>query len=177
MKKTVGKTLWLIAGILLIFVGVVAMFSPTGVGQTIAFVLGVALLMAGIFDFVVYFLFRETVFGQKWVLMSGVLNLVLAALLLCNTVLASNAIAYLFAMWSIVSGINRFITALELKRVHMTGWIWLAILGICAIAVGFLSFFEPVVSLFAMGLIIGVTLILYGATLLVLWWYMQQMES
>lgn len=176
MKKTLGKTLWLIAGILLIFVGIVTIFNPSGTVGTIAFVLGFALLLTGIFDFIVFLIARDTVFGQKWVLKDGILNLILAVLLLCNHLLVKDGITYLFAMWIIVTGLSRFMTAFELKKASVSGWVWLSIMGFAGILLGFLSFFEPVVSMFAISLLIGVSLILYGATLVILWWYMQQLD-
>lgn len=64
-RAKLAKALWLIAGILLIFTGVLAMIYPADMLTSITLIFGVSMLLSGIFDLAVYMFYRKTMPG--WV--------------------------------------------------------------------------------------------------------------
>ncbi|KAA3385338.1 DUF308 domain-containing protein, partial [Akkermansia muciniphila] len=84
MKNTFVKAMWLISGILLVFAGIVTMVNPSSSVEAIAFVLGLAMLISGAFNVIIYVTTKHVVFGAGWVLVDGVLECILAIFLFCN---------------------------------------------------------------------------------------------
>ena len=64
MSKKVTQALWLVSGILLLFAGVVAMLNPGGAIDAVVFVLGLAVILAGAFDLVIFFSMRRSFFWR-----------------------------------------------------------------------------------------------------------------
>lgn len=163
MKNTTLKMLWLISGILLIFVGVVAMVSPEQTLITVAFVLGLAMLISGVMDLIVFAMAHKMVIGAGWFLADGILTVLISLLLLFNQTVAAGAIPFIFAMWLIFSGVSKTIHSFDLKFLRVKDWGWFALLGIAQAAFGFICFLKPVAGAGIVSILIGVSLILQGA--------------
>lgn len=170
------KFLWLVSGILLVFVGVITMIFPSDTFQVISMIIGITVLLTGIFNIVVYMTAKNTVFGAGWVLIEGIIDCIVAVFLLCGNMIVADALPFIFAMWIIFTGVARTITAFELKNAGILGWGWLVLTGIAGIVVGFFCFFEPVAAKIAVSILLGSILILEGIVSLLLWWYIQKAE-
>ena len=171
MKHNSIKFMWLVCGIILVFAGIVALFNPSGAISAIAYVLALALLLSGIAQIIVFATTHDTVFGNIWVLLEGLLNILIAVLLLCNRFLAEAAIPAIFGMWLMVSGITRTIFSIDLRKLDMSGWGWMLLVGILCILVGFFSFFHPFVAGMALGILVGILFILQGILSILVWIY------
>lgn len=169
MSKKVTQALWLVSGILLLFAGVVAMLNPGGAIDAVVFVLGLAVILAGAFDLVIFFSMRRSFFGANWVLIEGILTVLVALFLLLHPQAAAAAIPYVFGMWVLMTGISRAVTSFDLKELGFSKWWGLTIAGIVGILVGFLSFFKPDLMTTAAGVLIGVFLMVQGLASLFLW--------
>lgn len=176
MKNTFVKAMWLISGILLVFAGIVTMVNPSSSVEAIAFVLGLAMLISGAFNVIIYVTTKHVVFGAGWVLVDGVLECILAIFLFCNHYLAAMAIPMVFGMWVIFSGISRLITSFDLKKLGLANWWWLAIIAAVELGFGFISFLNPVVASIAMGIILGLFFIIQGVASICLWFYTQKID-
>ena len=163
MKNGLVKILWLISGILLIFSGIVCMFNPSVTLVSLAFLMGVALLFSGLIDILIFVRIKDILPGAGWTLADGIITIVISVLLFCNQVLAASAIPFIFGMWVIFSGIAKTINSFDLKRFGMDGWGWVMILGVLEVVLGFISFFRPVIAAIAIGLIVGLALVVQGA--------------
>lgn len=170
MSNGFPKFLWLISGIILIFAGVAAIFNPAATILSIAFILGLAMLISGIFEIVIFAVTHDEIFGAGWVLTDGILTVLLSILLLCNQYVTAIAIPYIFAIWVMFTGTSRTIASFDLKKVHMSGWGWMTLLGILGIVLGFASFFFPELASGIIGILVGIFLIVQGAISVATWW-------
>ena len=171
MKKTnLSSVLWLISGIILIFAGIAAIFNPAATIASIGFILGLAMLISGIFEVIIFAVTHDGIFGAGWVLTDGILTILLSVILLCNQYITAVAIPFVFAIWVMFTGTSRTITSFDLKKANISGWGWMALVGILGIALGFASFFFPALAEGIISIMVGIFLIIQGAIALVTWW-------
>lgn len=169
------KSLWLIAGIIFIFAGIVATISPESTLTSIAYILGAALLIAGIGNMLIFAFLRHSLAGTKWFLAEGIVTFLLALFLLFSRLETATAIPYIFCMWIIFSGITKFIAAFEMKSAETPGWVWLVLIGVLAVAVGFFTLFSSTLTSLAINLSLGLFLILQGVFSLAQWFLSRRM--
>ncbi len=169
MSKKVTQALWLVSGILLIFAGVVAMLSPGGAVDMMAFVLGLALIIAGGSQLVIFFSRRDSFFGSGWVLIEGILTVLVALMTLFHQAEAAAALPYVFGMWVMTTGVSRLVNSFDLKKRNFSKWWGMTIVGFVGVLLGFLSFFKPDLITAAMGIVIGVFMIVQGLASLFFW--------
>lgn len=171
MKNGFSKFLWLISGIILIFAGIAAIFNPTATIVSIAFILGLAMLISGVFEIVIFAVTHDEIFGAGWVLTDGILTVLLSLLLLCNQYVTAIAIPFIFAIWVMFTGTSRTITSFDLKKANVSGWGWMTLLGILGIVLGFASFFFPELAGGIISIMVGIFLIVQGAISIATWWF------
>ncbi|MEG0751829.1 MAG: HdeD family acid-resistance protein [Oscillospiraceae bacterium] len=162
------KWLWLALSIVMIAVGVFAILNPAGTLVSMAWVIGVALLLSGICS-VVLSIKGIAIPGAGWVLLDGVITTLLAIFVLVNNFFAASALPFMFGMWIIFSGVQRVINAFELRRFRVPGWGWQIAAGLISCALGIYSFTNPAVGTFAISVLVGWILISYGVSAIVLW--------
>ena len=175
MKHPFIRFLWLISGILLIFAGVVTIFNPAGTLASIAFILGLVMLLSGVFDIIIFATTHEGIWGAGWVLADGIFNILIAAFLFGHQIVTAEVIPYIFGMWVIFTGVTRMVTAFDLKKLGIQRWGWLALFGALSALMGVISFFCPGVAAIVISIFIGIFLILNGVSAVFLWIYAQGM--
>jgi uncharacterized membrane protein HdeD (DUF308 family) len=154
-----AKKWWvfLLRGILLIIVGVLAFVSPVTwiifVGVYILFD-GFSMLLSG---------FSDQPGGQsRWpLLILGVLGLVAGLLILWNPALGGITLTYVIAAWAVIGGILTIIAALRLREEIDNEW-WLVISGVLAIIFGILVFTNVLAGILTIAWVFGVFAIVVG---------------
>ena len=169
MTHNLTKSSWLISGIVLIFAGIIALISPESVIVTIAYILGIALLISGIGNIIVYFVLRYNFSGVKWFLADGLITILLALFLFFNHLATAVVIPYIFCMWIIFGGVTKAIAAFEMRSAEMQGWWWMALIGAIGIIIGIVTLFNPMIATWAIGISLGLFLILQGILSIAQW--------
>lgn len=162
MNRTLSRVLWIIAGVLLIIAGVLCLASPGVAVESLALWFGLAMLFSGIVDVAVFAAGQSCMAGSGWFLVDGILTILLSLFLLFDQWFTALTLPFLFGMWLMFSGITKFANSFELKRLGIRGWGWFTVLGLVLAAAGFLSFLEPVASLLALSILVGVFFLLQG---------------
>lgn len=161
------RVLGIVSGLLLIAAGVLSIWNPQFVARFLTVVFGVTLLLSGLLDIAAYIGCRRAVVGAGWILVDGMLTSLMALFLLCNSWLAGLAVPVIFSMWILFSGISTVVRSLDLKAFGVRGWGWFSAIGILQITAGVLLFIQPVAAAMAVGLLVGIVLILQGLTAVV----------
>jgi len=73
----------------------------------------------------------------------------------------------LFAAWFIVQGIISIYVSVKVRQVS-SGWVFGLILGIIATLMGIISLIHPLISVVAIGIMIGIYLLEAGLSMIVL---------
>jgi len=153
---------WLLAlGILLIFLGVIALVDSVAVSVISMIFFGWVLLFAGIIQAVQAFRHRM---GNHFFLhvLNAVFSFVVGLMLLRNSLAGLLVITLLMAAYFIVAGIFRIVAA---SAVRVPGSGWLLVDGIISLILGVLVWTQwPIAALWIIGLFIGINLITTGCS-------------
>ena len=160
----------LIIGIVLILLGIFTFMRPYKALTGIVFVYGILAVITGIADILFYVKVEQrTGFGPAVSLATGILSLLAGILLLFNPGTGSWAKAVLFPLWFIAHCISRLTHLPVIRLTTGTGYYYFSlIVNILGLVLGFFMIFDPVLSLFSVGYIIGCYLVLTGIDHLVL---------
>jgi uncharacterized membrane protein HdeD (DUF308 family) len=147
-------------GVVTIILGVLAMMSPLMTGVSIAILVGILLVAAGIARMV--WAFRSASFGQGALKLAlGGLTLLCGVLALAHPLFALGWLTLLLTAYFIVDGIFEIVAALRVKPA--SGWGWLLFGGIVSLALGIMIWRQfPVSGAWAIGILVGVKLLFAG---------------
>jgi uncharacterized membrane protein HdeD (DUF308 family) len=146
--------------------GVVAIGAPVVATIAVQFMLGWLLVISGIAEGIHAFM------AQGWrgfllELLSAVLYLAVGVLLLVNPLGGAVALTIVVAVFLIVEGIFKIITALRVR--DHDGWGWLLASGIVSVVLGVLIWAQwPASGLWVIGLLVGIQLLFTGWALVML---------
>ncbi len=158
------KWLLLIAGIVLIVLGIVLLPRPLENYVSLAAFISISIIFSGLSDIINYFS-EDKVFRSGWLLASGAISLFFGISLVTRpetftTLLA--AIPFIFAGWVIASGIVRAVGSIELKHLGVQGWPWVMALSILNILLGIWLMYAPSLVVSFIGLLIPFIFISHG---------------
>ena len=155
------------AGILLTAGGVFCLCNQDAAVVSAGILFGLFMLAAGIAEIVVFAGTSKTLLGSGWLLLNGVLTVIMALLLLFNQWFTRLSLPLLFTLWLLFSGIGRFVSAFDLRALGVRAWGWVLAIGILLTAAGIICMMNPWISVAAVGLTVGLVLILQGISLVV----------
>lgn len=167
MKTNTSRIFCVIAGVLLVIAGFFCLTHQGDAILTVAILLGVFMLIAGIVEICLFAGSHGRMLGAGWMLLDGILTTVLGLLLLFNRAFTVISLPFMFSMWLMFSGISRVVSSLDLRAVGAHGWGWITALGVLLIIGSLCTMFDPVAGLMAIGLTTGLALILEGVDTIV----------
>ena len=164
--KTI-KLLNVIAGVLLIALGIYCLCNQDVAAMTAGLMVGIFMLVSGIIEIIVFAATNGVMFGSGWLLLDGVLTVILSLFLLFNQWFTMMSLPFLFTLWLLFSGISRFVSAFDLRAFDVRGWGWVLAMGIILMIAGFICMMDPWVSVAAIGLTVGLVFLLEGVSSIV----------
>lgn len=181
---SIRKLCAIILGAFMIVSGSYCLFSPAGTGLDIGYIIGLSMIFDGIGRIVEWFSTRNTMQESGWALAASIISLILG-IVLSISMLAQLAvdlfIAYTVASWLIALGIVRIVRSVRVRRIRKNAvksydlktefgknW-WMYLLSGILIAVyGIVCAFFPIFSFAAIGIFIGIGIIMAGVNLIIL---------
>lgn len=153
-----------IAGTLLVLLGV---FSIANAGLSfisLAFPIGVILVIVGIVESFAYKRTVENDENRHWVLIDGLTTFILGIVVLTGQLAADIAVPVVFGMWSIVSGIRGLVivTQVEKSSERDVDFYWTVVIGTLNLIVGVYTFFNSMLLHFSVLMILGVCFVVQG---------------
>jgi uncharacterized membrane protein HdeD (DUF308 family) len=150
-------------GILIVIAGFLALMAPLVAGLSIALTVGVLLIVAGVSR--LFLAFRMGSFGHGLlVFVIGLLSIVAGGYMLGRPGMALATLTLFLAAYFVVEGGFEIVWALRLRPIR--GWGWTLFSGIVALALGVMIWRQfPVSGVWAVGTLVGVSLIFGGASL------------
>lgn len=159
VKKNTGLTI--ATGVIMIFMGLLAMGAPLVAGASLAVMVGVLLIIAGV---------SETVFAFKagsgiLTIILGVLTVIAGGYMVANPGAALAALTIFLAAYFLVSGVFEAIMAFQARPSQ--GWGWALFSGILSVILGLMIWNQyPLSGAWAIGILLGVKLLFSGMTLM-----------
>lgn len=155
--------IWLvIAGILLVALGVYCLCEPTSTLFATAWMIGCMTLISGISKMI--FTFRTQVFlpnsGSR--MLSSLLLIILGIIFLANNLFVTISLPIIFAMWVLIEGVIVAVNSFDYKKYGFQYWWVLLLIGIAGAVLGVLGLRNPDASAATLSTLIGIGIILIG---------------
>ena len=147
-------------GVIAIILGFLAMLAPMLTGFSIAILLGILVLVAGLIRMI--WAFRAGSLGKGLLaLVIGALTFICGIVLVANPLFAAGVLTILLASYFIVDGIFEIAAGFQVRPGK--GWGWLLFGGIVSVLLGILIWRQfPLSGIWAMGILLGIKLLMVG---------------
>src|SRR6201747_977949 len=156
---------FLIEGILLVILGLAAMIVPPLASLAVTIFLGWMFLVSGVAGLIVTFWARQMP-GFWWSLFSAALAVLAGLLLLARPMQGVLTLTIVVGAYFLAEGVATIMYALEHRRELSERWSWLFVSGLMDILIAFLIIAGlPGSAEWAIGLLVGINLVLGGASL------------
>lgn len=159
-------TLFLIEGIVLVILGIVAIMVPLIATIALTILIGWLLLISGIVGLFTTFSMRHAP-GFWWSLLSGIIGIAAGIVLLVWPISGSISLTMLLIAFFIIEGIATIMYAIEHRNQLSGRWGWMLVSGIVdLILAGIIFAGLPGAALWALGLLVGINMLFGGAALI-----------
>lgn len=159
------RTLFLIQGIAMIILGVIAIIVPWIASLTTAIFVGWLFIIGGVVRLVSAFRSRHAP-GFWWSIFMGVLAIILGYVIVANPLEGVLTLTYAIIILFLIEGIFQIIAAFEYRKTVSASWGWMLISGIIDIVLAVLIFNGlPDTAVWAIGLLVGINLLFAGIAL------------
>ncbi|MBR1227265.1 MULTISPECIES: HdeD family acid-resistance protein [unclassified Bradyrhizobium] len=156
---------FLFEGILLAVLGLAAMIVPPLASLAVTIFLGWMFLISGIAGLVVTYWARQMP-GFWWSLFSAALAVLAGLVLLARPMQGVLTLTIVVGAYFLIEGVTTIMYALEHRRELSGRWSWLLVSGLMDILISFLIIAGlPGSAEWAIGLLVGINLVLGGASL------------
>ncbi len=162
------KMITIILGVLVAIGGIYCLFAPGATFLSLGWLVGIALIVAGINAIAAHGKGKKTGHSTVWDVVGGVLTILAGFFVTFNLftrLLTDVALIYIFAAWLVLTGILRIVSAFKLKGLKLP-WVWFLIAGILGLLLGLYSFFHPVITAFSIGYLLGFWVLFAGINLI-----------
>ncbi len=162
MTSEIQKSWWvlLLRGIFAIIFGLLALFSPGLVLETLLLFFGILAIVSGVF-FVIDALI---VSGNRILrIIEGILWVIIGILLLAQPISSLEIIMFIIAFWAIVIGIFQIIFSIKLRKVIKNEWMGI-LNGLFSFLFGILIIVNELAGAIAIIFVFGIFTLLFGIT-------------
>jgi uncharacterized membrane protein HdeD (DUF308 family) len=157
------STWFMIYGIVLIVLGVLAIAMPGIATLATAFLVGWLLIIGGIFGLIAVFAAGTSAAGFWWHLLTAILYLVAGIMIFVSPVAGVLTLTILLAAYMFAGGVMRIVISLGYRRDIPKAWGWLLFSGIVDIALGLLIISGfPGTAAWVLGLLVGINFVFMG---------------
>lgn len=160
IKFTWVQCLWSAAGICLFGSACITLLDGHEDLLSVAFPIGLSMLIAGIINVVIYKKKRHLIRGSQWIFTDGISTALLSLFLLFNQMIQAAMIPFFLGVWELFSGVLKTMDAIELKEEKIKGWNWFSGIGIIEIISGVAALLKPVDIFVGMHGVVAAILIL-----------------
>jgi uncharacterized membrane protein HdeD (DUF308 family) len=158
--------LFLIEGIVLLILGLLAILVPQVASLAVTILLGWLFLVSGVLGLISSFWARGAP-GFWWSLLSAVLTIVVGVLLLGWPIAGVLSLTYLLIAFFFIEGVASVMFAIEHRRELTDGWVWMLLSGIVTLILGVIILAGlPGTAAWALGLLVGIDMVFGGSALL-----------
>jgi uncharacterized membrane protein HdeD (DUF308 family) len=158
--------LFLVEGIVLVVLGILAMLIPQIASLAVAIFLGWLFLISGVAGLITTFMARHAP-GFWWSLLSAVLAVAAGLVLLARPVVGVVSLTLLLIVFFIIEGVVSIMYAIEHKKESSGQWAWMLVSGIIDLVLAAMIWAGlPTTAEWALGLLVGINMLFGGAALI-----------
>lgn len=169
MKKSILNILWLSSAVLLAAAGLGCMLNPGDVMSMMADWVGLVMVLSGLMQLAVVWLMRKSVFGDRSFFTKAVVSIIVGVFIMCKSFIAGEVLRVLVSMMVLVDAVSLLGAAWAMNGDHIAGRGWLWLIGLVEMILGVSGFLKPEIVNLAVSIIMGVSLIYEGLTIVYTW--------
>jgi uncharacterized membrane protein HdeD (DUF308 family) len=155
---------FLVRGILALLLAALALGAPVATAAALVYVFAAYFIVSGFVSLFAGFSFSRI--GHWWALiLMGIVQLLLGIVMLGEPGAGPLALAYLFAIWMITSGMLEISSAISMRGA-VAGEFWWILLGFITLAFGFYVILVPGLGVLALVYTVGFYALLAGVALI-----------
>jgi uncharacterized membrane protein HdeD (DUF308 family) len=159
------STAFIVEGIILVLLGMLAIFVPLFATITVTIILGWIFLASGIVGLIATFRARQAP-GFWWSLVSAVIAIAVGLILLAEPITGAVSLTLVLIVFFIVEGVATIMYALEHRRELSGRWEWMLVSGIIDLVLAGMIFAGlPGTAAWALGLLVGINMVFGGVAL------------
>ena len=155
-RMTWVQVCWIIAQIVLIGSGILAICNPGEKLVVVSGYLGLSMLLVGSINIYVYRKKKKLLHGSHWLLADGMSTVLLSLFPLFNQMIQPAIIPFFFGVWELFSGILKVIDSSELKEEKIAGWKWFRNIGSIEIISGVAALLKPIDDFMGMHVVVAI---------------------
>ena len=157
--------LFLIEGIVLLILGVVAILVPLIATLAFTILVGWLFLISGIVGLIATFWARNAP-GFWWSLISAVIGILAGVALLTSPVVGALSLTLVLVAFFIIEGIASIMYAVDHRRQLTSSWFWMLLSGVIDLILAAIILAGlPGTAVWALGLLVGINMLFGGASL------------
>lgn len=159
------RTLFLIQGIIMVILGLVAVAIPQIATIGVELFVGWLFVIGGIVRLVATFQSRGAP-GFWWSVLTAILAIVVGVILLANPIAGVLTLTMVLIAMFVIEGIFQIIAGFEYRRAEAGSWFWLILSGVVDLVLAALIIAGwPGTAAWAIGLLVGINLLFAGIAL------------
>ncbi len=167
------RVVTIVLGVLLLVGGIYCIFTPVATYSAMAWLIGLSMLVEGVASVITWSERRRLGIADGWTLAGSIVSIVLGVILLGSYAMQFALdvfIAYFIAIWLVVAGVTRIVAAISARnspdQVYASGWALQLVLGVIIVILGILYIFNPLSAMIGVGLLMGMSIVFVGVTLI-----------
>lgn len=163
MKNIFIKIASIIVGLITVFTGFWSMNQPYLTLLSLSWVYVTLILTYGVISIITYTIdFSKDYRYATASLVMGIVEVLLAMLLISNVEMVAVSLPLIITMWIMVRGLLALFLAIESRHIIGSIWKMLVVLALLMIVVGYGSFVNPWVTSVGISLFVGIQMIVVG---------------
>ena len=152
----------IVTALLLIVLGVVCILNPVEIFQSMAWLVGLLILLTGIVSLLFGLKAQRQLPNAGSTTLLAVFQIIVGLMMICNSVISATAIVVVFALWVMFEGISLSVLSFDYKRSGYDRWWLMLIFGICSLILGFIAMRNPEAVEAFMGVLLGLGILANG---------------
>lgn len=135
---------WMIAsGIVMLIVGFLCIFWSNESLSTLAVLVGIGFLFAGVANIISYVSYKDLVIYPGWIILDIVIDILLGLMFVIHPFIAATVIAWLVGVTVVIAAMIQFVGAINSHAAGLPDW-WVGLIGgIFSLILAILMFVYP----------------------------------
>ena len=167
----------IVTALLLIVLGVVCILNPGEAFATMAWLIGLLILLTGVFGLLFGLRAQKYLPNAGSTTLLAVFQIVVGLLFVCHGLLAAETLIVIFAIWVMFEGISLAVLSFDYKRSGYDRWWLMALLGLCSLLLGFFALRRPEGVGTFFGILLGIGIFANGIERIVAFSAMKRIQK
>jgi uncharacterized membrane protein HdeD (DUF308 family) len=162
------STWFTIYGVVMALLGILAIAMPVVATLATSIFIGWVLVVGGVLGLYAVYSAGKDAPGFWWNLITAILYLAAGIVLLGNPVTGALSLTIVLAAYLLAGGVAKIVLGFQHKRDIPQAWLWVLFSGLVDMVLGFLLVMGlPGTAFWAIGLLVGINLLMMGVALVV----------